>query len=235
MYDDYMQNMLGENYFPYQYTYEPMSRNTYFNSQLEDYEQFNLGSNNYDFNCNCDYPHNCRQQNYYSRNLAIDVENMYPEIYKIIYPMVQKACMQNNKPITEEVLDEMTSDIYNNIEADNIINLNIDIVNNRNEKNIVSQKNHQSTETIENRNSQINTNNVTTSVQNREYRNNNNPIRDLIRILLIRELLGGRPSYRPPRPPFRPGPGSGPFPPRPPRPPRPYIPGNPSRPPMPSF
>ncbi len=233
MFDDYMQNMLGENYFPNQYTYEPMSRNTYFNDQLEDYEQYNLSSNyNYNFNCNCDYPYNCRQQNCYSRNLAIDIENMYPEIYKIIYPMIQKACMQNNRPITEEVLDQMTSDIYNNIEADNIINLNIDIVNNRNEKNSVSQNSHQSKDSTENRNNQTSTKNITTSVQNREYRQNNNPIRDLIRILLIRELLGGRPSPRPPRP-FPPGPE--PFPPRPPRPSIPGNPWNPPRQPRPRF
>ena len=211
MYNDYMQNLLGENYSPYQFTYEPMLRNTNYYNQFEHCDQYNY-DNNYDF------PYNCRQSNYYSRNLALDVENMYPEIYKIIYPMIQKACMQNNRPITEDVLDEMTSDIYNNIEADNIINLNIDIVNNRNEKNSAQQNPHQSTEASENRNSQTNTKNVTTSVQNREYRQMNNPIRDLIRILLIRELVDERPSPRPPRP-FPPGPR--PFPPRPPKPPRP--------------
>ena len=217
MYDDYMQNLLGENYSPYQFTYEPMSRNTYFNDQLEDYEQYNLGSN-YNYNCNYNFPYNCRQPNCYSRNIAMDIESMYPEIYKIIYPMIQKACMQNNRPITEDVLDEMTSDIYNNIEADNIVNLNIDIVNNRNEKSSTQPNSSQSKETSENRNSQVNTKNITTSVQNREYRQMNNPIRDLIRILLIRELVGGRPGTRPPRP-FPPEPR--PFPPRPPRPPMP--------------
>ena len=223
MYDDYMQNLLGENYSPYQFTYEPMARNTNYYNQLEDCDQYN-----YDYNY--DFPFNCRQPNCYSRNLAMDIENMYPEIYKIIYPMIQKACMQNNRPITEEVLDEMTSDIYNNIEADNIVNLNVDVVNNRNEKNSVQHNPHQTIEANESRNSQANTKNVTTSVQNREYRQMNNPIRDLIRILLIRELIGGRPSPRPPRP-FPPGPG--PFPPRPPRPP---MPGNPPpRPPRPRY
>ncbi len=223
MYDDYMQNLLGENYSPYQFTYEPMTRNTNYFNQIEDCDQYN-----YDYNY--DFPYNCRQPNYYSRNLAMDIENMYPEIYKIIYPMIQKACMQNNRPITEDVLDEMTSDIYNNIEADNIINLNIDIVNNRTEKNSAQQNSSQSTGTSENRSSQVNTKNVTASVQNREYRQMNNPIRDLIRILLIRELIGGRPGLRPPRP-FPPG--SGPFYPKPPRPP---IPGNPPpRPPRPRF
>lgn len=203
MYDNYMQNLLEENYFPYQFTYEPMSRNNNYYNQIDDYDQCIY---NYDF------PYNLRQKNYYSRNLATNIEKMYPEIYKIIYPMVQKACMHNSRPITEEVLDEITSDIYNNVEADNIINLNIDIINNRNEKKSVSQNNHQLTEENNNRNSYTNTN---TSVQNREYRQINNPIRDLIKILLIRELLDSRPSPIPPRP-FPPGPGQ--FPPRPPRP-----------------
>ena len=215
MYDDYMHNLLGENYSPYQFTYEPMSRNTNYYNPVEDCDQCN-----YDYNY--DFPYNCRQPNCYSRNIVMDIENMYPEIYKIIYPMIQKACMQNNRPITEEVLDEMTSDIYNNIEADNIVNLNIDIVNNRNENNSALKNSSLSKETSESRNSQTtNTQKINTSVQNREYRQMNNPIRDLIRILLIRELIGGRPSPRPPRP-FPPG--QGPFPPRPPRPPKP---GNP--------
>ena len=214
MYDDYMHNLLGENYSPYQFTYEPMSRNTNYYNPVEDCDQCN-----YDYNY--DFPYNYKQPNCYSRNIVMDIENMYPEIYKIIYPMIQKACMQNNKPITKEVLDEMTSDIYNNIEANNIVNLNIDIVNNRNEKNSAQQSSSQSTGTSENRSSQVNTKNVTTSIQNREYHHANNPIRDLIKVLLIRELLGDRPSVRPPRP-FPPGPG--PFPPRPPRPP---MPGNP--------
>ena len=214
-----MQNFLGENYSPYQFTYEPMLRNTNCYNQVEDCDQFN-----YDYNY--DFPYNHRQPNFNSRNLAMDIENMYPEIYKIVYPMIQKACMQNNRPITEEVLDEMTSDIYNNIEADNIVNLNIDIVNNRNEKNSAQQSSSQSTGTSENRSSQVNTKNATASIQNREYRQVNNPIRDLIRILLIRELIGGRPGPRPQRP-FPPGPE--PFFSRP---PRPIRPGNhPPRPP----
>ena len=51
----------------------------------------------------------------------------------------------------------------------------------------------------------------------------NNTVRDLIRILILRELLGGgnfpQPP-RPPRPPFPGGPGGGPRPPFPPPRPR---------------
>lgn len=228
MFDEYMQNMLGENYFPYQYTYEPMSRNTYFNNQLQDYDQYNLGSNfNYNYSCTCDYPYNCNQ-NFYSRNIVQDIENMYPEIYNIIYPMIQKACMQNNKPVTEDVLEEMTNDIYSNIEADNIFNLNI-TVENRSENNSVNKSTNKYENTILNSSK----NSSSENKENREYRQDNNPIRDLIRILLIREFLGERPSSRPPRPPRPPFPPTpGPFPPRPPRPP---MPGNPPRPPRQRF
>lgn len=196
MYDDYIQNLLGENYSPYQYTYEPMLRNTYYYNQMDDFDQYIY-----------DYPFNCINKSS-SRNLVTDIENLYPEIYKIIYPMIQKACNQNTRPITEDVLDDMTNDIYNNIEAENIINLNIDITNNRNENKSLSN----AKKTIQ---------------ENRETRQITNSLRDLVKILLIRELIG-RPDFnRPPRP-FPPGP----FPPMPPR-PRPSE--NFPRPPRPRF
>ena len=118
-----------------------------------------------------------------------ELENCYPEIYRIIYPMVQKACNQNTRPITRELIDNMTDEIYFAIEDK---------------------------ELIENRNKDE-------SLENRQIRRNTN-LNDLIRILILRELLGrpgfpgGRPPRpRPPRPPMRPpiGPqprlGIGPF------------------------
>lgn len=212
MYEDYMQNLLEEDYYPYQYTYEPISRDVNCFSEVEDYMQYPYNNNNC---CNYGFPYNYNK-NSYSRNLVADLENLYPEIYKIVYPMIQKACMQNNKPITEDVLEEMTNDIYSNIEADNIVNLNI---------NIENRAENGSTNCIENKNESrfhnMQKKSSSESKENREYRQDNNPIRDLIRILLIRELLGRRTVQRPLRP-FPPGPG--PFPPNPPRPP---IPNNP--------
>ena len=130
------------------------------------------------------------------RSLSEDFENLYPEIYKLIYPMIKKACMQNIPPITENTLDEITNDIYNNIEAENIINLNIDITNDRNENKSMS-------------NTKKNVSN------NQENRHINNSIRDLIKILLIRELVNKIDSDRPIRPYFQ---GHIPLSPRPPMP-----------------
>ena len=57
----------------------------------------------------------------YSNNIpkySSEILNLYPEIYKIINPMVCKICEANSKPITEELLEQMTDEIYLNIEGD---------------------------------------------------------------------------------------------------------------------
>lgn len=105
-----------------------------------------------------------------------EIENCYPDIYRIVYPMIQNACNKNTRPITRELIDTMTDEIYLALEDK---------------------------EMQENRNKQEKT-------EDRQIRRNTN-LNDLIRILIIRELLGrpgfpgGRPPRpRPPRPPMRP-------------------------------
>ena len=134
------------------------------------------------------------------RNMILDnninIEECYPEIYRIIYPMVQKACMQNTNPVTKEVVDQITQEIYNNIEAENVINLNINLSNE-----------------VRN-NGSLNDGNESVASENREENRvedrvipgrRNFLLNDLIRILLVRELSGrpGRPGLRP-RPPMMP-------------------------------
>ena len=114
-----------------------------------------------------------------------ELEDCYPEIYRIVYPMVQKACNQNTRPLTRSLVDSMTDEIYFAIEDK---------------------------EMVENRNKEEKS-------EDRQIRRNTN-LNDLIRILILRELLGrpGFPGGRPPRPgtprpPMRPP--MGPPPPRP--------------------
>ena len=40
-----------------------------------------------------------------------ELEELYPEIYKVVYPLVCRACAENTKPITKELIDKMTEDI----------------------------------------------------------------------------------------------------------------------------
>ena len=171
-YEEYMRNVLGHSYTP---------GNTY--------EQFD---NNYA---------NCMNYNFANRNTSYtnpynnssNIEDMYPDLYRLINPLVCDMCDKNNKPITEDLVEQMTNHIYDNVvnrvEIQNVINLNIET---RNSKTKENEKN------IENRSP------VPASRPRR-----NRLLQDLIRILLLNELL------RRNRPPFRPGPGPMPMPPRP--------------------
>lgn len=148
LYEEYMRSVLG---------YQPMNNHTYgYGMNFENFEMANMSSTN--------------------TVQMRELEDCYPEIYRIIYPMVQKACNQNTRPLTRELIDSMTEEIYFAIEDKDM---------------------------IENREKEE-------KKENRQIRRNTN-LNDLIRILILRELLGrpgfpgGRPPFpRPPRPPMRP-------------------------------
>lgn len=144
----------------------------------------------------------------YSNNIpkySSEILNLYPEIYKIINPMVCKICEANSKPITEELLEQMTDEIYLNIEgdmniSDDIINVRVNIPKNS-EKNISSQNIIKETKNTYNRNMAQN-NNSNILKQNTQNLNNeniinsekrqvrrNNTLRDLIKILILNQLL----------------------------------------------
>lgn len=120
-------------------------------------------------------------------------QDLYPEIYRIVNPMVCKICEEKaNMPITKELVDEMTNTIYVNIEAEVEIPQNREILKNGDVRNPnVKQPELQTRQRVPNR-----------------------TLQDLIRILILRELFKRRRPQRPPmrpRPPF-PGPGMGPGP-----------------------
>ena len=180
-YEDYMRSVLGYNCNPC------MDNNTTY----EDYGMYSTMNTPMNMNMN-------------SFNAA-ELEAMYPEIYRIVNPMVCKACDMNTKPICEQTIDEMTAEIYASIEVQEVDTKQV-----REEK-------------VENRNGDVKNPNAKTEI--RETRQQNFLLRDLIKILILNRILGG--GGRPPRPPF---PGPGPVPPRPPmppRPPRPPFPGGP--------
>ena len=124
-----------------------------------------------------------------------ELEQYYPEIYKIVYPMVKKVCSNSRGDINRETLENMVDEVYSAIEVGE----------NRNETKDISQNNRSTqtkTENITNTKTKENKN-------EKETRESRNPgIRDLIKILILRELLrdNHRPPMPPPRPPF---PGNG--------------------------
>ena len=164
MYEEYIQNLLGRQMMPSRDTYNPNCMQDTCYNEL----------------CDCN-SYNPMQYNYMNRNENIldteEIERFYPEIYKTIYPMVQEACMQNTKPVNEELIEELTGQIYANIETGDIININVTVGENRENKDNVSE--------------------------DRQKGQRNRWVNDLIRILLIRELLKrrNRQSHMAPMPP----------------------------------
>ena len=129
------------------------------------------------------------QDNMLNRNLDM----YYPDIYKIVYPMVCKICNQNmNREITEDMIESMTDEIYRNVED---VGTELSVQANRNQTQLKNGD-------VRNPNAK--------EAEARETRQRNFLLRDLIRILILREL--SRPNRPPQRPPF--------MPPRPQRPPR---------------
>ena len=183
-----------------------------YDNQYEEYIRSVLG---YPTTANMNQNHINQNQMYQAEypnpsqiNMRNDLEEFYPEIYKIIYPMVQKACDGNMEANSREEIEQMTDEIYSAIEDSNQINVNINLGNtisttnmnrmqNRNEmsKEEVQKKSSERQE-IENRNAEV---------ESRIIPRNNN-LRDLIKILLIRELLRRRHNHFPPRPPHHPRP-----------------------------
>ena len=165
-----------------------------------------------------------------------ELEACYPEIYKVVYPMVSTACRKNTRPITKELVDNMTNEIYFAIEGNDNVTINLQTgdtnmpVQNRNSSTINNTNSANNVNKSETRKDEATpTSSEENRGEDRQFRPiRNRTLRDLIRILIIRELLG-RPGFPGNRPPMRP-----PFPGRPPRPPmRPPFPGGPGgRPPM---
>ena len=181
-----------------------------FENSYEEYIRSILGySQTQDTMTNYPYsPVNMQTTNYGQNQTNSELEDCYPEIYKLVYPMVRKACSSNTQPVTRELIENLTDEIYFSIEGnDNEVNININLTNQ-------VQKN------TENRNISKPEVKMSEAKENRSPRPINRGLRDLIKILLLRELLNRPyfPGNRPPiRPPFPGGPGNNPRPPMMPR------------------
>lgn len=189
-YEDYMRSVLGY----------PLEQNTY-----ETYQQY-------------DAPFETSQVYSNSARYSDEVMDLYPEIYKIVNPMICKICDANTKPITRELVNQMTEEIYMNLETepevDTVVNVRVNTSNETEkiEKNSRISSHSQTLSQNRSTKSKDNEKPETQQIEKREDRQRrpNNNLRDLIRILILNRLLGG--GFFPGRPPR-------PHPPRPPRPP----------------
>ena len=190
-YDDYIRSILG---------YSERSQYDSYNQSYQDYRSPT-------FNTNINISGN-----------NIDLENSYPEIYKIVYPMVSKKCENvRMDSFSRDDIDNMVDEIYYALEEKQETRVNINLTN--------DTSNMRTTNNTKMQNKKPEVNVSESNGKETENRQFNTGLRDLIQILLIRELLNRpRPPFRPPmpnppgpgprppmRPPFRPGPGRPPF------------------------
>lgn len=60
-----------------------------------------------------------------------DLERMYPDSYRIIFPMVASACTNISMPINEDIICKMTDDIYDKVVLDSRISIETENTNDR--------------------------------------------------------------------------------------------------------
>lgn len=165
-----------------------------YNQTYEDYMRNVLGYIPTNKDMEYTYRNDYQMNNMHSYRSTVDVEAMYPDIYKIIYPMVKKACASSMGEINEKNIEQITMEVFTNVE----VNMNVE-----------NQSNMQNRKTDTKLNTKVEVNRNT-----QENRNNNSLLRDLIRILVLREIIdGNRPNHPPfpgPRPPFPGGPAQRP-------------------------
>ena len=169
-----------------------------YNGSYDDYIRSILGYPNFNDSYENEYEY---EDN--SRFQTDELEEYYPEIYGIVYPMVTKACDNCREAISRDVIENMTDEVYGALELNNGIvqEENRSISSNSKEVKTTIKESVSKEKQAENRG------------EDRQFRNRN--LRDLIQILIIRELLRRRrfprPRPRPPRP-GMPGGGRPPFP-----------------------
>ena len=199
-YEDYMRQVLG---------YSPYNPNIY-----ETYD-YGLLNNNTTYYRNDNSP----------SLLNEDLDDFYPEIYHLVNPIVCKVCSNNTQPITKELLEKMTDEVYNLVEGnDTIVNVRVETkkdetnssrrteserTSNRIEPNNMQRTPRRIEPSYTEKTNRSLTENVNLKPdtiretrQSNDYRRNNQTLRDLIKILILKQLLGGsnRPPTRPPRP-----------------------------------
>ncbi len=116
-----------------------------------------------------------------------ELTQYYPDIYKIVYPMVCKACLYITEDITEELVERITNEIYENVEN-----------NEEPEESRFVRENYNNIQQYRN-NRYMNRNiNLRNETSTDEKRQKNFLLNDLIKILVLRELIGkGRRPQRP--------------------------------------
>ena len=118
-----------------------------------------------------------------------NLNNLYPSIYRILNPVVSRVVLNNNQLITDELLNNMTDTVFNIVEGQ--IDFGDEQVQRNNNTDSQQLSTNNSNNTSSNRTSEQTRQNNSQLAQSNNSRNNRGDLllRDLIKILIIKELL----------------------------------------------
>lgn len=132
---------------------------------------------------------------YSNQLLEEEVNAYYPEIYQMVYPMVCRVCKNITQNVNSELIEKLTDEVYQAL--DNTEPAENARMEPKKENSPTSGKRTENRMERTPRRTEISAERTTRKVEEkREDRRPNFSLRDLIKILIIRELLNNR---KPPR------------------------------------
>ena len=120
------------------------------------------------------------------------LEKFYPDIYILLNPMIKHVCMKNVNQLSENTINEMVEEVYSNFISDPN---SVDDFNLRNE--FRSGKSLETSVTGKSKNSISSTSKRNEVIEKTQIKEKNQILRDLIKILILRELMGKSGGNRP--------------------------------------
>ena len=198
-YEDYMRSVLGNSYAN-EYTNVPtyvnpanMQTQTNMSSQMNMLNQPSMSNmtNQSNMSNQTSFQSSMREnieQNMEESEEILRIQRMYPDIYCLLMPMVNKIVEENNdREITDNLIESMTMEIYNNIEDDMI---NSSRTTNSKTNNTMAQSSQTgNTQRQSTQSNNTTTRNTVSNTMQNSRRIGNPTLRDLIKILIIRRLL----------------------------------------------
>ena len=217
--DQYMQDLYAYNQMPQNNTYNPFMGNMMPNASNENMgfsnmngmcmQNMNTNIANQNRNMFQVTPNNMNTMNNVNTMNTQNPNNLYPSIYRIINPVVNRVVSGSNIPyLTEDNLNNMVDTVFNIVEGQIDLEEEIEMTNqnesgnagtrtttttNTNTQNPSTNTNTRTTTTTDTRNTMNTTNNnnptnISTS-SNRRRNRDNSLLRDLIKILILRQIF----------------------------------------------
>lgn len=197
-YEDYMRSVLGYSINPSEiYENHPYSEQQTVNKMMDYYPTYQYSGGYEEL----------------SRFSEDDVHSFYPKIYHLISPVIGKVCDANKDPISNELIEKMTEEVYEVVEEQTETMMNA-----RTEKGNNTEIEKSEVRNMRREDSMKNALKEGREVkkeerQTRKVRCRNQLLRDLIKILILDRIFSNHrpPRPLPPRPPFSGGPGRPPI------------------------